>query len=82
MYGLRGPEASRMKSHALEIPKTRKLAETYANKDNSLGSKEESCLTFDEAVRFYQRYSVCFHLYLAQDTHRASPLPISHDDFR
>jgi hypothetical protein len=38
-----------MKSHALEIPKTRKLAETYANKDNSLGSKEEGCLTFDEA---------------------------------
>ena len=52
MCGLRGPEASRMKSHALEIPKTRKLAETYANKDNSLGSKEEGCLTFDEAVRF------------------------------
>jgi hypothetical protein len=60
MCGLRGPEASRMKSQALEIPKTRKLAETYANKDNSLGNKEEGCLTFDAAVRFYQRDSVCF----------------------
>ncbi len=60
MCGLRGPEASRMNSHTLEIPKTRKFAETYANKDNSLGSKEEGCLTFDEAVRVYQCDSVCF----------------------
>ena len=58
MCGLRGPEAYLMTSQTLNILMTRALTETYANKDNSLGNKEDGCLAFDEVVRFYQRDSV------------------------
>ena len=57
MCGLRGPEAYLMTSQTLNILMTRALTETYANKDISIGNKEEGCLAFDEAVRFYQRDS-------------------------
>jgi hypothetical protein len=51
MCGLRGLEATQLKSQTIKIPKVRTLAETYSSKDTSLGNKVEGSLFFDEAVR-------------------------------